>query len=96
MSTRIRELADQHYINDMTAEQDEQREAFITALEQLATNAWQPRTGTIEDDLRSRIGCILEATFWDRPYDERLAAIRGMCDLTTDGLTATADAEPGR
>lgn len=39
------------------------------------------------EDLRSRLACIAEATYWDRPYDERLNAIRGMCDLTTDGMT---------
>lgn len=49
---------------------------------------WTPRAGTVEDDLRSRLACVLEATSWDRPYDERLDAIRGMCDLTTDGMTA--------
>ena len=38
-------------------------------------------------DLQSRLACVAEATYWDRPYDERLAAIRGMCDLTTNGLT---------
>lgn len=38
-------------------------------------------------DLRSRLACVLEATYWDRPYDTRLDAIRGMCDLTTDGMT---------
>ena len=43
------------------------------------------------DDLRSRIACIQEATWWDRPYDTRLEAIRGMCDLTTDGMTPTDD-----
>lgn len=39
------------------------------------------------EDLRSRLACVLEASYADRPYDERLAAIRGMCDLTTDGMT---------
>lgn len=39
------------------------------------------------EDLRSRLACVAEATYWDRPYDERIAAIRGMCDLTTNGLT---------
>lgn len=38
-------------------------------------------------DLRSRLACVNEATSWDRPYDERMAAIRGLCDLATDGLT---------
>lgn len=39
------------------------------------------------DDLRSRLACVAEATCWDRPYDTRLDAIRGMCDLTTAGTT---------
>lgn len=43
------------------------------------------------DDLRSRIGCVVEATYWDRPYDTRIAAIRGMCDLATDGMTPALD-----
>lgn len=42
---------------------------------------------SVEDDLRSRLACVLEATYWDRPYDTRLAAVRGLCDLTTNGLT---------
>lgn len=42
-------------------------------------------------DLRSRLACVLEASYWDRPYDERIAAIRGMCDLTTNGLTPSSD-----
>jgi hypothetical protein len=42
---------------------------------------------TETEDLRSRLACVAEATYWDRPYDERIAAIRGMCDLTTDGMT---------
>lgn len=37
-------------------------------------------------DLRSRLACAVEATYWDRPYDERIAAVRGMGDLTTNGL----------
>ncbi len=52
---------------------------------------WKPRNVTVEEDLRSRLGCIAEATYWDRPYDERINAIRGMCDLTTDGMTPTTD-----
>lgn len=40
-----------------------------------------------EGDLRSRIACVLEATSWDRPYDVRMGAIRGMCDLDQNGLT---------
>lgn len=39
------------------------------------------------EDLGSRLACVVEATYWDRPYDTRLAAIRGMCDLTTNGMT---------
>lgn len=50
----------------------------------------------IEDDLLSRIGCVVETTWWDRPYDERIAAIRGMCDLSTNGLTATDDGDQVR
>lgn len=42
-------------------------------------------------DLRSRLACVVEATYWDRPYDERIAAIRGMCDLSTDGMTPQVD-----
>lgn len=38
-------------------------------------------------DLLSRLACVAEATYWDRPYDERIAAIRGMCDLATNGMT---------
>lgn len=49
---------------------------------------------SVEEDLRSRLGCVAEATNWDRPYDERLAAIRGMCDLTTNGLTPQPDPWP--
>ena len=41
------------------------------------------------DDLRSRLACVAEATYWDRPYDTRIAAIRGMCDLTANGHTTT-------
>ncbi|GAW50579.1 MULTISPECIES: hypothetical protein [unclassified Nocardioides] len=48
---------------------------------------YQPKNGTVEDDLRSRLACIAEASYWDRGYDDRLAAIRGMCDLSTNGLT---------
>lgn len=44
-------------------------------------------------DLRSRLACVLEATCWDRPYDVRIAAIRGMCDLTTSGLTPATDCD---
>lgn len=39
------------------------------------------------EDLRSRLACVAEATYWDRPYDTRIAAIRGMCDLSTNGMT---------
>ena len=46
-----------------------------------------PARSAIEDDLRSRLSCVIEITGWDRPYDTRLDAIRGMCDLTTDGMT---------
>lgn len=42
-------------------------------------------------DLRSRLGCVAEASYWDRPYDTRLDAIRGMCDLTTDGMTPASE-----
>lgn len=45
------------------------------------------------EDLRSRLACVREATYWDRPYDTRVAAIRGMCDLTTDGMTPAVLAE---
>lgn len=46
------------------------------------------------DDLRSRLACVSEASYWDRPYDTRIAAIRGMCDLTTNGMTpATEEAD---
>lgn len=55
---------------------------------------WVPRTISIEEDLRSRLACVLEATGWDRPYDERIAAIRGMCDLSTNGMTPKAEALP--
>lgn len=49
----------------------------------------------VADDLRSRLGCVVEATYWDRPYDTRIAAIRGMCDLATNGMTpARAGAAP--
>lgn len=50
------------------------------------------------DDLRSRLGCVVEATYWDRPYDTRLDAIRGMCDLATNGLTPASELAitPGR
>lgn len=44
-------------------------------------------------DLRSRLACVDEATWWDRGYEERIAAIRGMCDLTTNGMTSTDDGE---
>lgn len=47
----------------------------------------------VEDDLRSRLACVVEATYWDRPYGERIAAIRGMCDLTTNGMTPGANPE---
>ena len=43
------------------------------------------------DDLRSRLACVVEASYWDRPYDTRLDAIRGMCDLTTDGMTPASE-----
>ncbi len=46
------------------------------------------------DDLRSRLACVAEATSMDRPYDTRIAAIRGMCDLTTNGLTPAAGDHP--
>jgi hypothetical protein len=39
-------------------------------------------------DLLSRLGCIAEATYWDRPYDTRMDAIRGMCDLARATSTA--------
>jgi len=55
------------------------------------TAAWAPRVGTTEDDLRSRLACILETTYWDRPYETRIAAIRGMCDLATNGMTPTPE-----
>ncbi len=45
------------------------------------------------DDLRSRLACVVEATSWDRPYDTRIAAIRGMCDLTTNGMTPAPTTE---
>ncbi|MEV5001970.1 hypothetical protein [Nocardioides sp. LML1-1-1.1] len=45
-------------------------------------------------DLHSRIGCVLEATSMDRPYDTRLAAIRRMCDLTTNGFTPASTTSP--
>lgn len=43
------------------------------------------------DDLHSRLACVLEASYWDRGYDVRMAAIRGMCDLATDGMTPKED-----
>lgn len=46
------------------------------------------------DDLRSRLGCVLEATSMDRPYDTRLAAIRRMCDLTTNGFVPASTTSP--
>lgn len=49
-----------------------------------------------ERDLEERLGCVLEATWWDRPYDTRLEAIRGMCDLTTNGMTPTDDGDQVR
>lgn len=55
---------------------------------------WRPQRGTVEDDLRSRLGCVIEATYWDRPYEERIAAIQGMCDLTTDGMTPKSEEAP--
>lgn len=39
------------------------------------------------EDLRSRLDCVVEASSWDRPYEERLDAIRGMCDLEQTGFT---------
>ena len=45
------------------------------------------QAGAEAADLRSRLACVAEATYWDRPYDTRIAAIRGMCDLTTNGMT---------
>lgn len=65
------------------------------ALRDAGLLAWVPNAGTIEDDLRSRLGCVMEATWWDRPYDTRLDAIRGMCDLTTDGMTPASDVVGG-
>lgn len=46
---------------------------------------WQHPTLSVEEDLRSRLRCIAEATSWDRPYDMRLEHIRGLCDLTQAG-----------
>ena len=42
-------------------------------------------------DLQSRLACVAEASYWDRGYDVRLDAIRGMCDLTTDGMTPASE-----
>lgn len=55
---------------------------------------WQPHHGTVEEDLRSRLACIAGATGWDRPYDTRLDAIRGLCDLTTNGMTLAPGSPP--
>lgn len=49
--------------------------------------AAQPAHGDEVADLKSRLACINEATVMDRPYDTRLDAIRGMCDLSTNGMT---------
>lgn len=46
------------------------------------------------NDLRSRIACVEEASSWDRPYDDRIAAIRGMCDLKTNGMAPKAERAP--
>lgn len=48
------------------------------------------------DDLYSRLACVQETTGWDRPYDERLDAIRGLCDLTTNGLAPKNAGAPAR
>jgi hypothetical protein len=44
--------------------------------------------------LRSRLACVAEATSWDRPYEERIAAIRGMCDLNKNGMTPAPLGDP--
>lgn len=48
------------------------------------------------DDLHSRLACVVEASYWDRPYDTRIDAIRGMCDLTTDGMTPVTEGDDER
>lgn len=68
------------------------RTRFLRGVE-VSIGEWKPRAGTVEDDLRSRLGCVLEATYWDRPYDTRIAAIRGMCDLTTNGMAPAPEAD---
>lgn len=76
---------EQNWINstrDMAA-----RKARTHVAEQLAALFDQPETDETLADLHSRLACVLEATYWDRPYETRIAAIRGMCDLTTNGLT---------
>lgn len=62
----------------------------VTANQAVEDMRWLVRT---VDDLRSRLGCVAEATWWDRGYDTRLEAIRGMCDLTTDGMTPSEDGD---
>lgn len=60
----------------------------------MTTNPISPTT-LVEQvaDLQSRLACVLEASYWDRDYDLRIAAIRGMCDLSTNGMNPSTDGD---
>lgn len=46
------------------------------------------------DDLRSRLACIRETTWWDRPYDTRLQVIVDLATLDTTPRTAVVIPRP--